>query len=263
VTAFLRVLIGIAAVSCLQSPSYSADFPSLRGPWIGTQENYPLKLALIVEYFQPESGIFQGDARFGYTGYKSANLSLAIVKIEGKTDGGGMWLVGKASFAEMLLNLKEETLEGSIRYLRTGAERNVIFRRVSAEAELQQPGFNAISVGKNSEILVSYLSTPDCTYCRRWEGTYRDKFLSTETARAIRFVEVKGANLPSGIQQADWPTKEQDIVQQLAPGRLGVPSFVLAVDRKVIFHLYGLDNWEYRFEPLVKQYVVWRRAAAQ
>ena len=92
-----RVLIGIAAIACLENSPHAADLASLKGPWIGTQEDHPLKLALIVEYLQPDrSGAFTGDARYGFTGYSSANLSLGVMTLEGKTEGGSVRLVGKA-----------------------------------------------------------------------------------------------------------------------------------------------------------------------
>lgn len=117
--------------------------------------------------------------------------------------------------------------------------------------------------GRPTRITVVFLSTPDCPACRGWEAAHRGRFLRSETGRAVRFVDVKGANLPSGVQPADWPSDLAALRAQAGAGRQPVPSFVIAFDERVILQQFGAGVWEPRVEPLLRHLATLRVEAEQ
>ena len=255
-----RVLV-FALASFLAFPVAALDPTTLKGAWVGTQESSPLKLALLIEYLAVEgTNQFSGDARFGSTGFRSKELMLSVVRFNGTVEQGRMHVVFMAPWAELRVNSADETLRGVVRYTRTATEREITFERTTPN-QAAKAQFNPIPVPKRSEILVMYLGTPDCPACRSWEGTYRDKFLSSALAKSIRFIEVKGASLAVGVRQSDFPEQYRDIAHSLGSGRLGVPQFVIALDKRILVVQYSGWSWGDRVEPLLHQLVAWRSAS--
>ncbi len=108
-------------------------------------------------------------------------------------------------------------------------------------------------------IEVFYLGAPDCRYCQRWELRSRDAFLASPEGKAVRFVEVRGETLREPIEARHYPPEYQWVFQQVGPSR-GVPRFLLAVDRKVVFSAFGLDGYSKRFLPALKDAIARKQA---
>ena len=103
-----------------------------------------------------------------------------------------------------------------------------------------------------------YLGTDDCPYCRRWESRTRDAFLASPEGRAVNFVHVKGRTLREPIVEAHYPPEFRWVFEQIGPSR-GVPRFLLVMDGKLVMSAFGLNEWEDRFRPALKDLVAGQR----
>jgi hypothetical protein len=250
----------LLAALLLISPTMAAEPNHLRGAWLGVQAEYPMQRALLVEYMTVESGNqVSGDARFGSTGFRDKRLMTSVFTLKGSTDPRVPFVFSGPGM-EMRLTLENDRLRGVLRYTRTGVERAMNFERTT-EAAVAKAHFNPIPIPRAAELLVLYLGTPDCPWCRAWEANNRGKFLSSPLAKTITLVEVKGASLTTGVQLHDFPEQYRDIAKRIGSGRLGVPQFVVISNRRILMREIGTWAWEDRLEPLLHELVRWRASA--
>ena len=150
---------------------------------------------------------------------------------------------------------------GEIVNPRSGASSRITFVR-AGQADLEKVAFSPIAVKRKSEIILAFMSTPDCPWCRRWEGNYKAKFLESQESKLVRFETIKGPNLPAGVTPPDWPIDMKDIAAQV-PGRQGVPSFIVVVDRVIVFNGFGYSYWERRVFPLIQHLLKTQQSASE
>ncbi len=105
-----------------------------------------------------------------------------------------------------------------------------------------------------AEIIVLYLGTPDCPYCRQWEAQSRPALLGSPEARSFRYVEVIGETLRRPIEARHYPAEFRWVYEQIGPSR-GVPRFLLAVDGRVTVSAFGTGGYSTQFLPRLKQAV--------
>lgn len=103
-----------------------------------------------------------------------------------------------------------------------------------------------------------YLGTDDCPYCRRWESRTKDAFLASPEGRAVNFVHVKGRTLREPIVEQHYPPEFRWVFEKIGPSR-GVPRFLLVMDGKLVMSAFGLNEWEDRFRPALKDLVEGQR----
>lgn len=103
-----------------------------------------------------------------------------------------------------------------------------------------------------------YLGTDDCPYCRRWESRTKDAFLASPEGRAVNFVHVKGRTLREPIVEQHYPPEFRWVFDKIGPSR-GVPRFLLVMDGKLVMSAFGLNEWEDRFRPALKDLVQGQR----
>ena len=108
------------------------------------------------------------------------------------------------------------------------------------------------------DIAVVYLGTNDCPYCRHWEarakGELKEELLSSPEGRAVRYYEVKGETLRQPIVERHYPDELKWLGRQLGPSR-GVPRFILLVNGKVAWSVFGTNDYERIFLPALRQAV--------
>ncbi len=253
------LLAGCAAVQW--SAAHAVDVAALKGAWIGVESSNPLKQALIIEHVEAGAAHkFSGSARLGSTGFSSKRLHLPVVQIEGGADGGSPQFAIRMRSTDIALKMQAEKLVGVARYADTGKERGLVFERATEES-LEKAQFNRIPIPRQAQITVMYLGTPDCPSCRKWEWSQRPGFVASDLAKAVRFLEVKGATLKTGVRESDFPPQDQDLGRQVSTGQLGVPRFAVAVDREVVAMYFGTSYWATRIEPLARELVAWRASA--
>ncbi len=242
-------------------PAQAMDAAALKGAWIGVESSNPLKQALIIEHVEAGSAHkFSGSARLGSTGFSSKRLHLPVVQIEGGADGGSLQFAIRTRSTDISLKAQADKLVGVARRLDTGSQRELVFERATEES-LEKVKFNRIPVPRQAQITVMYLGTPDCPSCRKWEWSQRPGFVASDLAKAVRFLEVKGATLRTGVRESDFPPQDQDLGRQVSTGQLGVPRFAVAVDREVVAMYFGTSYWTTRIEPLARELVAWRASA--
>ena len=103
-----------------------------------------------------------------------------------------------------------------------------------------------------------YLGTDDCPYCRRWESRTKDAFLASPEGRAVNFVHVKGRTLREPIVEQHYPPEFRWVFEKIGPSR-GVPRYLLVMDGKLVMSAFGLNEWEDRFRPALKDLVEGQR----
>ncbi len=113
-----------------------------------------------------------------------------------------------------------------------------------------------------ADIVVLYLGTPDCPYCRHWETQSRQALLDSPEARSFRYVEVQGETLRRPIEARHYPAEFRWVYEQIGPSR-GVPRFLLAVDGRVTFSAYGTGGYSTQFLPRLKQTIARSATRAQ
>jgi len=114
------------------------------------------------------------------------------------------------------------------------------------------------AVRPDSRLEVFYLGTPDCPYCREWEGKARGELVEWAAAKGVYYVEIRGETLRQPISERHYPAQHQKVYQQVGPSR-GVPRFLLAVDGIVRLNTIGTNRYAEIFLPILKQ-VAERRA---
>ncbi len=246
------------ALAGLLAGTAHANPRELRGTWIGALEGYPIQHVIKDAYVKVDSAqAFSGDVRYGITGYRDER-SLVIHSFEGAVEGTAYRIRVLPQYG-VELELAYDTrspdrMTGHVAY--RGEKRPVTFVRTSG-VDPSKVQLNRIPVKPSSDVALVYLSTPDCTWCRHWEKTFRGRYFQSAAGKSLRFVEVKGATLKTGVLESDWPAAEKDVATQVGSLR-GVPRFVVVVDRRVVANHAGLGGWELRVEPLLQQILAWR-----
>lgn len=111
----------------------------------------------------------------------------------------------------------------------------------------------SVEITPESRVQVVYIAADNCGFCRDWDwaGGPRERFLASETARAVEFREVRR------------PYYQQRLTAQAFPGNLawvwdrvevpaGTPSWVVAVDGNPVLVSTGLDRWEASVLPQIE-----------
>lgn len=108
------------------------------------------------------------------------------------------------------------------------------------------------------QILVVYLGTDDCPYCRHWEARARGELLaelgSSPEWKAVRFFEIRGETLRQPIVERHYPEELKWLGRQLGPSR-GVPRFILVVNGEVKGSVFGTNGYQNIFLPALRQAV--------
>ena len=241
---FLLPLLLLAFAGAAQG----ADARDAKGYWLGTEEGFTYKRALLlthVEKFAPEEA--DGDGRFGSTGYADHRTEPRVVMWQARNKSGAVH-VQVGEFLSLKL-VGKDRMEGSIGA--SAGERKIAFERVSGEAQLKKVSFNAEALPAGKAVTVVFLSTPDCPACTWWIANHREAFVRGEVAKKLRYMEVKGANLKAGVLPADWPRELRAIAEQVGSARQPVPSFIVALDDRVVVRQFGALYWELRVVPLL------------
>ncbi len=251
--------LGIA-LAC--APAHGMEAAALKGAWLGTEQGYPIKHALIVEGIEnSRDAPLKVYTRIGATGYAAKQLMLDPVTFERRSDAGPLELVAKTRRAEIVLRPDGERLRSIERNLESAVEREVAYERVD-ETQLAKAQFNRIPMAKATEVTVIYMGTPDCTWCVKWEALARPVFMGSDHFKWVRFLEVKGSNLRSGVTESNFPEKDRNLGRQITVGsRVGVPSFALAVDGRLVLLGKGSFAWDHRVDPLARALAAWKSAA--
>jgi hypothetical protein len=107
------------------------------------------------------------------------------------------------------------------------------------------------------EIAVVYLGANDCPFCQHWEARAKGELLASAEGKAVRYYEIKGETLSQPIVERHYPAELKWLARQLGPLR-GVPRFVLLVNGKVAWSVFGTNDYETIFLPALRQAVARR-----
>ena len=111
------------------------------------------------------------------------------------------------------------------------------------------------------DIAVVYLGANDCPFCQHWEARAKGELLASSEGKAVRYYEIKGETLRQPIVERHYPDELKWLARQLGPLR-GVPRFVLLVNGKVAWSVFGTNDYETVFLPALRQAVARRNGPA-
>ena len=102
-----------------------------------------------------------------------------------------------------------------------------------------------------SDVIVVYLGTDDCPYCRHWEARAKRELLAFTEGKGVRYYEVKGETLRQPIVERHFPEELKWLARRIGPSR-GVPRFLLVVDGQLTRSVYGTNDYETVFLPALR-----------
>ena len=108
-----------------------------------------------------------------------------------------------------------------------------------------------------NDIAVVYLGANDCPFCQHWEARAKGELLASAEGKAVRYYEIKGETLRQPIMERHYPEELRWLARRLGPLR-GVPRFVLLVNGKVAWSVFGTNDYETIFLPALRQAVARR-----
>ena len=112
-----------------------------------------------------------------------------------------------------------------------------------------------------NDIAVVYLGANDCPFCQHWEARAKGELLASAEGKAVRYYEIKGETLRQPIMERHYPEELRWLARRLGPLR-GVPRFVLLVNGKVAWSVFGTNDYETFFLPALRQAVARRNGPA-
>jgi hypothetical protein len=89
---------------------------------------------------------------------------------------------------------------------------------------------------------VIYVGGQDCPPCRRWEATYKDRWLASSEYRQVTWYEIDPPRLREAFQQRHWPEALWPVLAQV-PHKSGVPRFLIVADGQIVSNEFGVSKW--------------------
>ncbi len=101
----------------------------------------------------------------------------------------------------------------------------------------------------NVEIL--YIGAQDCFYCQHWEAARKPELLALLRGTGARLVEIRGETVAKPVAARHFPPAYRWVHRAVGDIRV-LPSFLLAVDGKIVLRVRGTSNYTEVFEPAVR-----------
>jgi len=108
------------------------------------------------------------------------------------------------------------------------------------------PGFAGAST-----IEVIYIGADDCFYCQHWDAARRPELLALLRGTGARLVEVRAESVAKPVLESQFPAAYRWAFRAAGPIRV-LPSFLLAVDGKIVLKVRGTSAYTEVFEPALR-----------
>jgi hypothetical protein len=247
VGALLCALLAIAAdrhasLAESQEGAFEKRFVS---SWLGVVDGEVTTRTLTIKALHPgPADTLEADAGYGTTGSDllpvrctiwvdagSTKLSLASIygeRIEADAVSDG-WFIGTYTYKD-------------------GTTTSITLARIWEE-DLPK---NKFSLTGDAQITLVYFGAEDCAYSNRWEENDKPVFLGSKERRYVDFRIIKRKVHNRSPVMDDFPDDLKWLYEQAEAGGVS-PYFVVAVDRTVVLRTYGLNNWDGKVMPLLKE----------
>ena len=125
------------------------------------------------------------------------------------------------------------------------------------EVYIDQTANLAIYVTPDSEILVAYLGAWNCPPCIYWKNRFLPKWKVSDERKQVIFHMVDVYDFNDMKYKPKWPEDLEWLRDKI--NRRGAPQFVVAVDKKIVLHAWGVDPWKQNVVPLVQKLIAAKR----
>jgi hypothetical protein len=111
---------------------------------------------------------------------------------------------------------------------------------------------NQFSLTADARITLVYFGAEDCPESAAWEREGKEAFLNSREHGYVDFRVIKRPIHNRCPAREDFPDDLQWLYDDAEAGGVS-PYFVVAVDQTVVLRTYGLNNWDRKVKPLLKQ----------
>jgi len=98
---------------------------------------------------------------------------------------------------------------------------------------------------------VIYIGADDCFYCQHWEAARKPELLELFRGTGVKLVEIHGETVSKPVTEKFFPPLYRWVHRAIGDVTF-LPSFVLAVNGKIVLKVRGTSNYSEIFEPKMR-----------
>ncbi len=109
----------------------------------------------------------------------------------------------------------------------------------------------APAIADAADVEILYIGAHDCFYCQHWEAARKPELLALLRGTGAKLVEIRGETVARPVVAKHFPPAYRWAHRAVGDIRV-LPSFLLAVDGRIVLKVRGTSDYTEVFEPALR-----------